>query len=228
MSEHERSAGAQAAVAIVGVLGIVFVIIVASCAGLGLVYRSRIAVANAEAQAIAGRLAQGPVPPAPAATPPQVPAAITSGPHDQPLASGDLVVRITLVSRSKVPFKTTTGEGELNGKHLLVRLSVVNTSQSSTVDFLAWNQPNDRIGPYAMLADDAGNTYKRVDFGLGSKVLGLEPEQTIEPGQAVEAALAFEPPVDSAKNLILVLPCKALGTPGVLRFEIPVDAVSNE
>ena len=228
MSEHERSEGAQSAVAVVGGLGIVFVIIVASCAGLGLVYRSRIAVANAEAQAIAGRLAQGPAPPAPAASPPQVPAAITSGPHDQPLVSGDLVVRITLVSRGKVPFKSATGDGESKGEHLLVRLSVVNTSQSSPVDFLSWNQPNDRIGPYATLEDDAGNTYERVDFGLGSKVLGLEPEQTIEPGQAVEAALAFELPVDSTKDLKLELPCKALGTEGVLRFEIPADAVSND
>src|SRR5688572_26285938 len=45
MSEREGAGGVQTAVAIVGVLGIVCVIILASCAGLGLVYRSRIAAA---------------------------------------------------------------------------------------------------------------------------------------------------------------------------------------
>jgi hypothetical protein len=142
--------------------------------------------------------------------------------YGDPLAVEQLLLRFPGVDR----FQDI--DSESNGEHLLVRLSVVNTSQFSTVNFLPWNQPNDRIGPYATLEDDAGNTYKRVDFGLGSKVLGLEPEQTIEPGQAVEAALAFELPVDSAKDLKLVLPCKALGTEGVLRFEIPVDAVSDD
>ena len=222
-------------VAVLAALGIMGVLLAAACAGLGLLYRSQLGRAREEAKAIAGRLSDTPrgqsLPPSPNTSAadyiePEIPPAVTSGPHDQSLATGDAVVRVASITRGKVPLAMIAGEGASNAEHLLVRLSIENTSESSKLDFQGWNRPNDFVGPYAGMVDDIGNVYKRVDFGLGSKVLGLEPSQSIYPGKSIEAALVFELPVDAATNLTLVLPGKPLGTEGELRFEIPVEAVS--
>lgn len=231
MSERDGSSGVLIAV---GVAGGIILLAAAACCGIGVwTYSSARRFAQESVEQFEkeqaeerARFSESAAPPSDVPADP-VPGPLINTPHDQPVAVGDVIIRVISVSRSKVPVETTTGQEPSNDEHLLIRLSVENTSQTTALAFKPWNQPNDLLGPYAGLNDDLGNIYARVDIGDESKVPGQEPDQSIEPGKSAEAALTFELPVDAAKTLMLVLPAQAVGQGGQLRFEIPVEAIED-
>ena len=74
----------------------------------------------------------------------------------------------------------------------------------------------------ASIKDDAGNEYKRCQFGIGTRVVGqVHGSESIYPNKTVADLVIFEPPIDACKYLILELPASAFGGEGTLRFNIP-------
>ncbi|MGH8246416.1 MAG: hypothetical protein ACREUU_08280 [Gammaproteobacteria bacterium] len=145
-------------------------------------------------------------------------------PHDQPLAVADVVVRIVEVNLNRVPLTNLGRESASEDPLLWLRVRVENQSSTKKIEFARWNTVT-AFNEIATLEDDLGNHYKRVNFGFGSRVAGLEHRDSIYPGKSADAVLVFEVPIDAAKTLRLKMPAEAVGGQGEFRFEIPVTAV---
>ena len=235
--EPRLEAGGWFARAFTTTSGIVIALIVFGLAAVGvpvlLVCGGCLMFANQVGESIEKeRIANSPRPVGTAATDPDAasPAPDVNAwhPHDQPLAVGDVVLRIASVTRGKVPLVDFRGEGRSQDDLLIVRITVENVSPNKKVDFQRWNMPTQVLGPFATLTDDAGNAYKRIGFGFGNKIDGLEDRESIYPGKTAAATLVFELPVDAATELQLILPAKAVGGQGEFRFALPATAIAPE
>lgn len=105
-------------------------------------------------------------------------------------------------------------------KYLVVAVSVRNNGKTKKLDFEAWG----RLTPSSAgvtLGDEHGNRYKLI------RIQG-EQSPSIYPNKEYTDELIFEPPVDTAKTLRLVLPATAFGGRGTVNFEIPRALISLE
>lgn len=112
-----------------------------------------------------------------------------------------------------------------------LRVVVSNLSKTKKVDFTTWRgEPSSFARDYAILSDNNGNIYKRINFG--SKPIrenpfrNVENETVIYPQESATDLLVFELLVKDVKWLHLELPGRNYGGHGMLRFEIPVDGTS--
>jgi O-acetyl-ADP-ribose deacetylase (regulator of RNase III) len=145
------------------------------------------------------------------------------------LRLGDVQVQIKGVKVRKIAVKDFMGGDQESSDDLLaITVEVSNLSAGKKIDFATWRGEHmsfDRT--YASLTDDNENTYKRIDFGATTKIVGGVDNESIYPGQAITDVLVFEKPVAAAKWLHLELPAKNFNGEGVLRFEIPAGMISR-
>jgi hypothetical protein len=160
-------------------------------------------------------------PPAPAKHEPD-----WAGP-DKAVRLGDLQVQIVQTTIGKVPLKTITGDAVSTNVLLMINLELLNTNPTQKAEYHSWTGRGltfDR--DYASLKDNFGNTYKRADFGLGSRPVGaVEGSGSIYPNRSLTEVLVFELPVNAATHLDLELPAKNYGSEGTVRFRIPLESV---
>ncbi len=114
-------------------------------------------------------------------------------------------------------------------KALKITIAITNTDQNRKLDYRGWG------GSETSLADDAPhlsdsfvNTYKRVHFGLASRIDGQIVSKSIYPGESVDDLLVYEKPVRSVEYLLLELPASNFGGTGKLRFRIPSAMIDAE
>jgi hypothetical protein len=158
--------------------------------------------------------------PSPGATPPDWTVA------GKPVTQGDVEVTVNGVEVVKVPISEALGGvGQSAEPQLIVRLTIRNRSNVKKLDFRGWGGRAFAFGgDFATIADDHGNTYKRIYFGALNKPVGqVSDNESIYPGKSLGDVLVFEPPIDAAGYLTLELPAAAFGGEGMLRFRIPGD-----
>jgi hypothetical protein len=105
-------------------------------------------------------------------------------------------------------------------KYLIVAVHVQNNGKTKKLDFEAWG----RLSPSSAgvtLGDEHGNRYKLI------RIQG-EQSSSIYPGKDYTDEVIFEPPVDTAQTLRLVLPATAFGGKGTVHFEIPRTLITLE
>jgi hypothetical protein len=97
-----------------------------------------------------------------------------------------------------------------------IEVTITNKSENKKKSFHVWRAYTGIDESPAHLADDIGNSYKRISFGIMSKPVGsCEEDESIYPGKSVKDILIFESPVNGIKSLNLTLPKKNLGGTGV-------------
>ena len=139
-------------------------------------------------------------------------------------------MQVVKTSIRKVPLKDIF-QKEATSKDvlLMVELKLLNTNPTKKVEYYGWAGKNisfDR--DYATLKDNFDNSYKRINFGLGSYPVGsVERAESIYPNKTVTDVLVFEVPLDTATHLDLELPAKNYGSEGMVRFRIPLKSVSR-
>lgn len=75
---------------------------------------------------------------------------------------------------------------------------------------------------FATLRDNFGNSYKRIHFGIGTRVVdAVERSESLYPGKSLKDVVVFELPIDTAQYLNLELPAINFGGEGMIRFRIP-------
>ena len=75
---------------------------------------------------------------------------------------------------------------------------------------------------WATLKDDIGNTCEPAAFPLGATVKGaVAGAEPIAPGDSITDILVFAIPAKPAKELLLTLPGRNVGSPKTLGFRIP-------
>lgn len=174
---------------------------------------------------------------------PTIPAAPVDGPDTEeapgptwtqmgiPARVGDVRVDLLSASVGKVPLteRFTDRQTESEDDLLLIKLRVSNESQRKKIDFRSWMSdfPSLLDGPAAKLTDESENRYRQIRFGATSRVVGTESSASIYPGKSIEDAVVFEPPVEGAETLRLVLSAKLFGAEGAIRFESPASELQR-
>jgi hypothetical protein len=142
----------------------------------------------------------------------------------------DNVVRVRVISAKigKVPLKDFSGDGGTSKDDLLmISLEIENLGKSKKLNYGGWAGGTiDFGGRAATLEDDAGNTYKRIGFGI-SKVVGQQESESLYPLKSLDDLLVFEVPIDAAKTLRLTLPSKTYGGDGDLHIVIPTASIEK-
>jgi hypothetical protein len=116
-----------------------------------------------------------------------------------------------------------TGEQAEYNEYYSIKLNLFDLSKTKKIDFTSWRgKPFSATRDYAILTDDNGNVYKKIDFGTKNVGLGdSKIEQSIYPQQSSRDFVVFEQPVSNRKWLHLELPAENFGGSGMIRFEIP-------
>ena len=169
--------------------------------------------------------------PDPKPTPPKAPTPTPPVPRDDSLAANEvanfpnLTIAITRVEIAPARI-TVLGRAAITNKPCLqVGLHLVNTSKTTKLNYKPW------AGTIFMgrcfLSDEFDNHYKLISPGLGDRIIGQVSDDTsLYPSKELEDLLVFEPPIDTAKHLTLILPGDAVGRPGAIRYRL--DILSKE
>jgi hypothetical protein len=167
--------------------------------------------------------------PEPVKAPPPEPEPKWTDSSRHSVAVGDVHLGISKVALDFVPLRGIIGDADRSqDRELMVHVWVKNVSATRKIDFQGWNRSLSARQHRALLTDNFGNTYKRVDFGLGTSVLGAEEEASIHPGKHVTAVLVFEAPLQNTTYLRLELDPSAFGDRGSpVRFHIPGSMIQR-
>jgi hypothetical protein len=147
----------------------------------------------------------------------------------QTIQQGNIQVKVTNVAVDFVPLKDF-GEAKSKDQLLMISLNIANTDPSKKIDYKGWgaNWADFSGANRASVRDDLGNTYTRVHFGLGTKVVGqVESGESIYPNKSISDVVVFEPPVETCKYLLLELPAAAFSGDGALKIKIPRSMIAT-
>jgi hypothetical protein len=104
---------------------------------------------------------------------------------------------------------------------------MLNSNPTKELEYQSWSGKDfsfDR--DYATIRDNFDNSYKRINFGLGSyPVGGIERSESIYPNKSLTDVLLLEAPLDTIEFLRLELPAKNFGGTGMLRLRIPKSMI---
>jgi energy-coupling factor transporter transmembrane protein EcfT len=145
-----------------------------------------------------------------------------------PVRISDVEVTVERITVEKVRVKDF-GESLSEEPHLTVRLVVSNLSGVKKLSYSGWAGKTMSFGEhFATLQDEHKNSYKRIHFGLGSRIVGQVNNEDIYPGKMLSDLLIFEVPVDAATMLFLRLPGNTVGVESDFEFSIPISSVQRE
>lgn len=178
---------------------------------------------------VASLIAVATFPVAASADPPAAPPASPS-PAQQPAppAQTDFSVNFGDGQIGPVLVEGITGKRLAEGPYVRIFLRINNTTATTKLSYKTWRGDlADLDTAPAVLKDEFGNVYRRINFGIGERPFGSSADdESIYPGKFCIDALVFEPPIDAASKLTLYLPRAALGHRGVI--EVPLVRDGNK
>lgn len=145
----------------------------------------------------------------------------------KPFAVGEKIrvgsTEITVTGAYVGPIKLRIGPASVaNGRYTVVHIAVTNTSGDRKIAYRSWTLP---FRSTAKLQDDIGNSYT-VQQLMGAPD-GKNIGEALYPRTQSTEVLAFEPPVNAAKKLVLTLPASAVGETGVVQFELDCEKLTR-
>ena len=148
--------------------------------------------------------------------------------HNEVARVGDFEVAIIETSLGKVTVKdAATGKEYVTETDLvLVKIIVTNVNDNRKVNFSAWSSAAYKAQE-ASLHDNFGNDYDRMKFKSDRQPDGAGPAVvSFYPRKSLHDTIAFEPPINTATHLDLVLPGMNFEERRLAaRFRIPLDTV---
>lgn len=146
-----------------------------------------------------------------------------------PVKQGDVEVQVVSARISKVKLKSMGDETTSKDHLLVIDVRVKNLHAAKKIDYRTWASTGFDLGDHvAAASDDAGNHYKRINFGFGAEVIGAVRADSVYPGKTVSDVLVFEVPVDAAKEVRLELPGGNVGADDPFRFSIRSASIQRE
>lgn len=140
---------------------------------------------------------------------------------------GEAEVMIDTVRLGKVALTSLGRNGTSKDEYLALDIIVKNAHQTRKMEYKPWGGQLFNDSP-ARLSDDFGNRYKIIYPGFGEEFVGAaDRKQSIYPGKQIRDLLVFQPPVDRAANVDLVLPGENVGAKGEIRFRIPTRIIAR-
>ncbi len=135
---------------------------------------------------------------------------------------GDVNIKIISAELDFVTGKTIK-EFKSKEKLLKITVEVSNFNPNRKVEFEGWGKHSFSFANNASLKDNFKNSYKIVDFGLGSRIDGQVKGGSIYPEKPLTDLLIFEAPLGNMEYLVLELPNKNFGEKGTTKFKIPLS-----
>lgn len=86
---------------------------------------------------------------------------------------------------------------------LVLAVRVANLSTTKRIEFGGW--PNNLFRMNGRSTDEHGNGYRMVTYPFGTKLIGDEKGGSINPGEAAQAVIVFEKPIDAAQVITIAL-----------------------
>jgi len=134
---------------------------------------------------------------------------------------GDVQVGISSVTIDQVQLLDLGQPSISKDKLLVIRLRIGNVGQTRKIEYESWGDTSHLIDHhFPSLKDNFNNNYRRITFGVFTRVKDQLSSESIRPGTSVEDVLVFEQPIDRINYLRLELPASAFGGKGKLRFQI--------
>jgi hypothetical protein len=134
---------------------------------------------------------------------------------------GNSVISIPSAQVGPVALATLTGPGESDKPYLAITVRVRNTDSTRRLPYRRWSKEALFGSPPATLADEFGNQYRHVTFGI-DQVVGQQRQQVhVNPGESVDDLLVFEVPIPRARSVFLTLAAEEIDSRGVIRFRLP-------
>lgn len=99
----------------------------------------------------------------------------------------------------KVSIDAPSGRHTSADSYFVFRVRVRNRSESKRLEFTGW--PANQFLVNCGMLDEHGNAYKVITFGIGSTISDVSKPGTLEPGEVKTTAIAFEKPIDAAKEV---------------------------
>lgn len=137
-------------------------------------------------------------------------------------------VRLAEAGIGKVPVETLGRRILTDDDYLYLIIQVENLSDTKKLDFKSWNQDFAIRGDVAGLTDNLGNRYKRVGFGITTKIVGQSSETSIYPKTAIVDVVVFELPVAKASTLFLELPGQNCSVEGVFKYKLEIGSLKRK
>ena len=151
--------------------------------------------------------------------------------YGRPVMNENIRVELVAIGIMKVLVEDRIrGQSNFSKEKLLwLRIRVVNTSDRKKFDYQTWGAETMKLfESLGGLADDLGNNYKAIHWGISQAPVGRTEKASIYPGKSIDDSLIFEVPVPKAKQLILSLPTDNVGGKGIIKFIIPVENIGGD
>lgn len=139
---------------------------------------------------------------------------------NQPTTIGWLTVTVTSAAIKKPELKGIFGDtSEAKDEELVIAIKLAVSDPRKKYDYMRWT---DRFSAKAKLTDDAGNTYRAIDYGAGAEVAGAVSGTVAVTSETPQTdVLIFEKPTPGAREFYLELKELDIGKDAVFRFRIP-------
>jgi len=159
-------------------------------------------------------------------------------PEDEPwrnatsgaIPAGDVAVEVQQVAVGPLGLgqasRSERQRSEVGENVLFITLAIENVSPHRKLEYTSWSGAGGgSVTPE--LTDNFGNQYKWIR--LRRSLPGVEQigRTSLYPGKSIEDTLLFEAPVDTAKQLRLRLPLRAVAGQGEMRIEIPSQMIGR-
>ncbi len=119
-----------------------------------------------------------------------------------PVVVGDVRITLLEVDVRQVAVQDLRGERQTKEQHLVVKISVENTSATHKIEYSSPAHGGSIFEPWIGLTDEHGNRYPAVDM-VFDRIVGNTSVASIYPGKSITDLLVYEKPVDTAKTLTL-------------------------
>jgi hypothetical protein len=149
---------------------------------------------------------------------------------ESPVKQGDVQIRLMSAKVGKVMIKDSFGGDTSPSKDVLVTITVevTNLSQTKKLDYRSWAGGDFVLErDFGTLADNFGNSYKRITFGM-DKPVGRVTRDSIYPAKSITDVLVFESPIEKSEYLRMELPAKNFDGTGMIRFQIPQTMITRQ
>lgn len=143
----------------------------------------------------------------------------------------DIHVQVVSVVYGFVPIEERGRDSKSVKPYLMIEVKITNKSDTKKMIYSTWGADQsavlERSTDRGTLADEFGNTYRRIHFGLFAKVVGGNQIVEIHPGKSESDIIVFDKPVLRATSFTLRLPVGAIDVrrKGEFLFRIPKSMI---
>lgn len=147
---------------------------------------------------------------------------------DEYVRYGDVAIKVAKVDVAKLQVDDLGRKSVTKEKVSAIYIVLLNLHETKKTTYRGWSRIGERASQ-ATLADEFDNTYRQLNFGIGTRIPGqITGEKTILPVDVVVDVLVFEEFSHKSTRLMLTLPGENIGMEKPLHLSIKIRKTDEE